>query len=166
MYMFGGQKNTEENTSAMYSFEFATYVWEQIEPKGSNQPPPLDSHSAAIWEDKSTGDTPKTYMIVFGGFIGGRVGDYSNHVLRYDFEDNSWQTLFKNKSARDIAYPSKRMGQDAAVLDDNLYIFGGTDADIKFGDLWKFDLKTLKWKHILPEGTLPEVQSFESIFSI
>ena len=87
-------------------------------------------------------------MIVFGGFIGGKLGDCSNHVLKYEFKTSTWKVLFANNPNESISYPKKRMSHGTVILKDNLFTFGGADADEKFADLWIFDLHELKWTHL------------------
>jgi hypothetical protein len=38
-----------------------------------------------------------------------------------------------------------RINSCLALEDNKLYIFGGTNCDKKFDDLWTFDLITSKW---------------------
>lgn len=41
--------------------------------------------------------------------------------------------------------PSKRAGAGVAIMKDKLYVFGGSNVETKFNDLWEFDLKELRW---------------------
>lgn len=160
MYLFGGQKNCEENCSTMHAFDFSRSTWELVEYTGTVEPSELDSQTANLWEVPSEEGDPKVYMIVFGGFIGGKIGDYTNQVMKYDFQEKSWEVLFANQPDAHPSYPYKRMGHGAAIIKDSLYIFGGTDSDLRFGDLWTFDLVNKAWKQIVVEGLAPEVNTF------
>lgn len=74
MVLFGGKISCLGNTNELNFYSFAEQRW--LERKVNGQVPPLDSHSAVIW--KGTGNDHSDSMWVFGGFIGGKVGKYSN----------------------------------------------------------------------------------------
>jgi len=145
------------------AYDFTTKSWADVQPTNPELSVPLDSHCALIWEK----DAENTSMIVVGGFIGGNVGDYSNAVLEYNLEQNTWTTLFKNKiietekASQKLGVPQGRVGMGACINQNNLYIFGGNEGNTKFNDLWKFDLINKTWSFIKPTGTLiPEVINF------
>mmetsp|Transcript_19792 Transcript_19792/g.19799 ORF Transcript_19792/g.19799 Transcript_19792/m.19799 type:complete len:81 (+) Transcript_19792:317-559(+) len=69
MYIFGGSDGiTEFNTTLVYNF--TNHSWSRIIPEHPTCPPPLDSHTAALYNDGTN-----CYMIVFGGYAS---GDRSN----------------------------------------------------------------------------------------
>mmetsp|Transcript_10364 Transcript_10364/g.10335 ORF Transcript_10364/g.10335 Transcript_10364/m.10335 type:complete len:81 (+) Transcript_10364:322-564(+) len=71
MYIFGGTDGINEYNTTLI-FNFLDQTWTTIAPEHQNCPPPLDSHSASLYED---GENP--YMVVFGGYIS---GDRSNET--------------------------------------------------------------------------------------
>lgn len=50
MYIFGGLKKTLESTNTMYTYNFKTRKWSQVEYKGGDLPYPIDSHSFVLNE--------------------------------------------------------------------------------------------------------------------
>lgn len=107
-------------------------------PKTKNLVPPIDSHSALLWDH---GDDK-----IVGGFSGGKDSGYSNAISEYDINENQWRVLFKNKEVDNSensnpTIPQGRMSLGAAIHKDNLYIFGGNEGNAKLNDLWKFDPK-------------------------
>lgn len=152
MYLYGGQRNAIDNSGELYEFKFKESVWEKIQPNGDLVPEPRDSHSALVWkqEDQAT-------MVVFGGFIGGNLGEPCNEVLIFDPKQKTWEIASKNSDGS--RFPKKRMGHASVIIGDELYVFSGTDGEIKFNDLWKFDLKARVWQSIDSKGTIPEVCS-------
>lgn len=58
-----------------------------------------------------------------------------------------------------------RINSSLALENEILYIFGGTNCDKKFDDLWSFDLKNLKWTHLNPTGTNPDSRYGHSIIN-
>ena len=82
-------------------------------------------------------------MIVFGGFI---RGSRTNQVWQYEFEANKWNKLSDDE---DKAAPEGRNGHDAAVVNDQLIMFGGCNEDNdKLNDLWIFNLQSKKWEEV------------------
>lgn len=148
MYIYGGQKCSTENTADMFKYDLIKQTWKRVTPdqESQMQPPSLDSHTAGVWENQ---------MIVFGGFIGADRGECANHVLAYDFRTNKWETLFQHNESE--KYPAPRMAQAMAIVENSLFIFGGTNGEDKFNDLWKFDLQARTWQLLKPEDLLPEV---------
>lgn len=165
MYIYGGQVSSLRNTSQFMSYSFTTKEWSRVVPSNVESLPPIDSHVATLWEK----DGQNASMIVVGGFIGGRLGQYSNAVYEYSFTDNQWTVLSKNKhieagSPQNSSYPQGRMSLGATVNKNDLYIFGGNEGNTKFSDLWKFGLLAKKWTQVKVEGTtIPEVK-FEFSF--
>ena len=159
MYIYGGQINSCENTNQFISYDFEKNEWALVRPKMEGDLLPIDSHTANIWEKEEN----KKTMIVFGGFIGGTIGDYSNAVYEYDFEQNEWKTLFENKPVDAIeitktTVPQGRMSHAAAISNNCLYIFGGFDGNTRLNDTWSFDLVEKKWQRLGLEGFVPEVR--------
>lgn len=158
MYLYGGLKNSTENTSEFWAFDFKEQTWSPVESvPDSALPPSLDSHSADLWIPEEN----NAMMIVFGGFIGGERGELSNHVLSFNFASQRWETLWENqasqKEEQTPLFPAQRMCHGSCIHDNKLYIFGGADEDSKFGDLWCFDLNAKTWQLLSAEGESPEV---------
>jgi len=53
--------------------------------------------------------------------------------------------------------PSERTDHSIVLHEDSLYVFGGYDGKMRFGDLYKCKLRgaKYKWKRIVGDGTLP-----------
>jgi hypothetical protein len=81
MYLFGGKINTQENSNQIFQFDFNNSKWSEIKPT-FQKPPQIDSHSCDIY----TRSKDEDYMIIFGGFIGGKKGLCSNTVYQYHFQ--------------------------------------------------------------------------------
>ena len=146
-YVFGGQKHATENSSELWFFDLLATRWNLIDnKKGSLAPPSVDSHTCSllIEEDGSAA------LVVFGGFLG-HVGEYTNKVLRFDLTLEKWSILFDNPD-QILDAPFPRGGHGSAIQNQNLYIFGGTDGDLKYNDLWKFDISKKVWNEIKIEN--------------
>ena len=64
-------------------------------------------------------------------------GERSNQVHQYDIQQKQWTCLAPAGGAE----PEPRAGHSAAIHGGNLYIFGGKgEENVKFNDLWRFDL--------------------------
>ena len=87
-------------------------------------------------------------MIINSGFIGGKVGAYTSSVWEFNFSDSTWAQLFSHEVKFNKKDPIGRMGAGSAIVGNSLFIFGGTDSNKRFNDLWEFDLITKIWKEI------------------
>ena len=156
MYIFGGQKNSTENTDQFYEFNFETGKFTLITSSLTTNPPPLDSHCANLWKKNSNTES----MIISCGFIGGNIGAHTSSVWEFNFTDSTWLQLFTHKETSDEKYPNGRMGAASAIIGNHLFLFGGTDNDIRFRDFWDFDLSSKLWKKIPQSDNTPEVVFF------
>lgn len=110
-----------------------SWSWTPLKIKG----PCVSGHAAS--------DAPGDKVLVFGGLTGA-AGSPTTEDL-WSFENGEWTNLGKvGESA-----PLRRMYGASAVLDNNLYLFGGWDpAEPGSGgafldDVWRFDIDTGKW---------------------
>lgn len=115
MYVFGGKISSMSSTNEMNVYDFESGKWVKIQ-VGGTQPPNIDSHSAVVHEGK---------MYVFGGFLSVDKGSYSNDIYAFDLEKGEWEKI-EVASSRS---PSPRANSSLTVVNNNLYIFGGTNLD-------------------------------------
>ena len=118
------------STNEMNAYDFETGKWVKVQTKG-NQPANIDSHSAVVHEST---------MYVFGGFLSVDKGSYSNELYALDLEKLEWEKVETNGKV-----PAPRANTSLVLVGNDLYIFGGTNLDEKFKDLWRFNIGTKKW---------------------
>lgn len=84
-------------------------------------------------------------LYLFGGLKNGAGSPFTNELWKYD---GSWSEM------RSSVCPSPRMYAASALLDNNLFVFGGWDprkqdaSDAFKKDAWRFDLDDLSWERI------------------
>ncbi|CRH00097.1 dynein heavy chain, putative [Plasmodium relictum] len=83
-------------------------------------------------------------LIVFGGY-GGYGYDRSsyNDLYEYNILNNEW-TLRSCKGSN----PSRRYGHISFINGNNLFILGGTNAEVSFNDMYSCDLKKNEWSEV------------------
>ena len=157
MYIFGGKQSIFENSNKLFRYSFEEKTWELIESLEINDdfPPCLDSHSAVLSKNSENEDE----MLVFGGFMGGKIGKYSRNIYNYSFKNNKWDLFFDGKSKNLVKteYLKKRSSAGMIIYEGGLYVFGGTNSKIKFDDLWRFDLNKRIWSLIKTNEETPLV---------
>lgn len=148
MYIFGGTDGSQEFNRTLV-IDLKTSRTRQIVPDNKTCPPPLDSHTACLYEDGTA-----AWMIVFGGFA---VGERSNTVYSLNLSSEKWKQAHTSKG------PEGRSNHSAVIYKDHMYIFGGTsDEGEKLSDLWKLDLRTYAWEELKPHGDIPSGRSGHS----
>jgi len=153
MYIYGGQQNSTENTDKLYKFDYNTEEFQLVQPTSTPNPPPLDSYTLDLWKK----DDKNSTMIMIGGFIGGKMGQYTQAVWEFNFSTSSWSELYAhNLTVNDKTHPCGRMGHALAIINSTAYVFGGTDSDARFNDMWEFDLVQKKWSPIALNDPIPE----------
>ena len=85
-------------------------------------------------------------MYIWGG---GHLGPAFNDLFCCDTISHSW-----SKPIVSGVIPGGRVGHSACVYNDSMWIFGGIDLrhplgeQFYFEDVFKLDLKSLKWSHV------------------
>ncbi|KAL4492534.1 hypothetical protein ABPG72_007647 [Tetrahymena utriculariae] len=157
MYIYGGNQQSLKPSSQLWSFDFNEDEWQIVKPNGEQAPPSLDSHAAVV-------DEINHAMYIFGGFSDSQKdGGYQNKVWKFSFESNQWDLLGENSETK----PCKRAGSSITLYDNILYIFGGTIVDVKYNDMWSFDLQKNQWEHIKQEkeDIVPETRNGHSLLT-
>jgi N-acetylneuraminic acid mutarotase len=105
---------------------YPAQTWTLLTPSGA--PAPRTHHSAVVVGDR--------YLVVFGGDVSG-AGEATEELWVYDRETNVWQQHIDSG-------PAARQQHAAAVLDDQLYVYGGQLSNFAVaGDLWRVDIAQL-----------------------
>ncbi|CAB3245758.1 unnamed protein product [Arctia plantaginis] len=130
MYVFSGQSGAKI-TNALFQFDFETHTWSRV----------CTEHLL-----RSAGGAParryghvmvahRSHLYVFGGAADNTL---PNDLHCYDLDTQIWSVV---QGASDSQVPSGRLFHAGAVVDDALYIFGGTvDNNVRSGELFRFQL--------------------------
>lgn len=150
-YLFGGTISATENTSDIWCFDFTKNEWSLVKPTSTACPPTLDSHSGGLYKAQG-----KSYIVSFGGFLG-KYGEYWNQVIKYDISANKWILPYKDNAIQltDPSGPHPRGGHTSSIFNGYLYIFGGRNGEIKYNDIWRFDLSQDTWLKIKTKENPP-----------
>lgn len=141
MYVFGGTNGNDDFNHTLV-FDLINLACRVITPDIKNCPPPLDSHSACLYEDGTA-----SWMIVFGGYS---VGERVNSVFSLNLSTEQW------KQAQTSKGPEIRSSHSAVIFQNQMYVFGGNNEEgEKLNDLWRLDLRTYFWERINALGDLP-----------
>ncbi|CAD8060402.1 unnamed protein product [Paramecium sonneborni] len=141
MYIFGGKENLIQPCCKLWIFDFQSEEWnEGQECKINNNNICVEGHNSCVFVQ---GDIAS--MIVFGGFYTDK--GYVSQVLQYSINENVW-TIYQEQQKTS---PLGRAGAGAAILGNDLYVFGGCNYEQRFSDFWKFDLINKKWEQIKTE---------------
>jgi N-acetylneuraminic acid mutarotase len=117
----------------------------------TNPPPPRYCHVQVF-------DSKRNKIIIFGGW------HYDSFHNTYTMYDDTWQgdlTTYSWQIIETATHPSSRGCY--AILDscnDRILLFGGfaylSNEFIYYTDLWQFNLETLIWEQLNPNGPSPE----------
>lgn len=80
------------------------------------------------------------FLYVFGGSASSADSSDSlpNDIHCYDLDEHLWSTV---KPEADSDIPSGRVFHAGAVIDDAMYVFGGTvDNKVRSGDMYRFQV--------------------------
>lgn len=133
MVVFGGFVDGNRSNDH-YEFTFETLEWKKISAEG---PCPRAGHSACVKDDS---------MYVFGGH------NEDNEKLRdlWEYTGSSWNQI---EFEDDENAPFERSGHTAAVVGNNMLIFGGIlEITREVNDMYSFDFGAKKWKIIFKEA--------------
>ncbi|OMJ69664.1 hypothetical protein SteCoe_32538 [Stentor coeruleus] len=148
MYVFGGTDGTQEFNRTII-FNLSNFSARSIISDNPSCPPPLDSHTACLYEDGTA-----AWMIVYGGYA---VGERSSNVYTFNLNSEKW------KQAQTSKGPEGRSNHSAVIYKDHMYVFGGTNEEgEKLSDFWKLDLRTYHWEEVKGKGDVPSGRSGHS----
>lgn len=178
-YMFGGCATSSDRKSVpgpsndLYKLDMSTeseYYWAKLE-LGNESPRPC-----ARWKHSAT-KIDDTQIVVFGGFTSSKETPRLNDVWVLDTSKDVWissedsvssgscqLSLWEAKgNAKHVDCPCPRGSHSSALVDDNIFIFGGYGgngyARKDFNDLHVLCTKTWKWFELVTTGDSPQPRS-------
>lgn len=130
MFVFSGQSGTKI-TNDMFEFNFLDQRWTRIPSahllRGAPAPPQRRYGHSMVAFDR--------YLYVFGGVADNTL---PSDLYRFSLDDKSWEVV---QPAADSEVPSGRLFHDADVINNEMYIFGGTvDNNVRSSELYRFQL--------------------------
>ncbi|CAZ83610.1 unnamed protein product [Tuber melanosporum] len=145
----GGDGPTYYND--IYVFDTVTNRYARPKLAGGQQPSRRRAHTACLH---------KNGIYVFGGGDGVRA---LNDVWRLDVSDltkPSWKLI---SAPPRPARPAARGYHTANMVGSKLIVFGGSDGDECFRDVWVFDLETNVWKCVSIKTSYPRLSHTATI---
>ncbi|HMV68018.1 MAG TPA: kelch repeat-containing protein, partial [Myxococcota bacterium] len=167
MYLFGGQRGDFVSTAYQdfYALDVTTGAWTELN-DGRNKAPSTRMHAMLIWDEVH--GQPK----LFGGHTD--IGD-GNDLWSFNLSTNKWDVAYRGDTFNDVGLgclgnpaevPADYVDQDltaperrhrgmGAVMDGNLWIFGGmhSECSANLDDTWRYDLTSNTWKELIPART-------------
>jgi len=131
MFVFSGQSGQRKN-NILFQFNFKTSTWSTISTnhilRGCPPPPTWRyGHIMAAYD---------RHLYVFGGAADNNL---SNDVHCFDLDNQSWSIIPPSADSQEL--PTGRLFHAAAVVQDAIYVFGGTiDNNIRSGEMFRFQL--------------------------
>uniref|UniRef100_A0A3P8U4Q0 Leucine zipper like post translational regulator 1 n=1 Tax=Amphiprion percula TaxID=161767 RepID=A0A3P8U4Q0_AMPPE len=128
MFVFSGQSGAKI-TNNLFQFEFRGHMWTRIPTehllRGSPPPPQRRYGHTMVAFDR--------HLYVFGGAADNTL---PNELHCYDVDSQTWEVIHPSL---DSEMPSGRLFHAAAVIQDAMYIFGGTvDNNVRSGEMYRF----------------------------
>ncbi|ELT93946.1 hypothetical protein CAPTEDRAFT_218846 [Capitella teleta] len=132
MFVFSGQSGAKI-TNDLFRFHFKQKEWTRISTehilRGAPPPP-----------EKRYGHTMVSYdrhLFVFGGATGQTL---PNELHCYDLDSQTWSII---EPSQDSQVPNGRLFHASAVVQDAMYIFGGTvDSNVRSGENYRFQFSS------------------------
>ncbi|XP_032527201.1 leucine-zipper-like transcriptional regulator 1 homolog [Danaus plexippus] len=130
MFVFSGQSGAKI-TNALFQFDFETHTWSRVCTEHllrSAGPAPARRYGHVMLHHAR-------HLYVFGGAADSTL---PSDLHCYDLDTQMWSVVHP---APDSQIPSGRLFHAGAVVEDAMYIFGGTvDNNVRSGDLYRFQL--------------------------
>ncbi|CAG9335386.1 unnamed protein product [Blepharisma stoltei] len=148
LYIFGGTDGINEFDTT-WIIDLNTLQTRKLDPQTLGLPPPLDSHTATLYEKDGL-----SQMVVFGGF---KYSERTNDLYILNLSSLEWRKISTNNG------PEPRSNHSAVIYNDFLFIFGGLNGEgEQIGDFWKLNLNTYNWQSIQAGGQIPAARSGHS----
>uniref|UniRef100_A0A8C5HAT4 BTB domain-containing protein n=1 Tax=Gouania willdenowi TaxID=441366 RepID=A0A8C5HAT4_GOUWI len=140
MFVFSGQSGAKI-TNNLFQFEFKGHMWTRIPTehllRGSPPPPQRRYGHTMVAFDR--------HLYVFGGAADNTL---PNELHCYDVDSQTWEVIQPSLDSEVCIYlccqmPSGRLFHAAAVIQDAMYIFGGTvDNNVRSGEMYRFQFSS------------------------
>jgi hypothetical protein len=127
MWIFGGH-DADACISDLWYFDWEEKMWVNETDKSTAQPPPRKGHSVVIYSH---------CMLMFGGHDSGGVKGFMADLWAYDFMNSSWREI------KLTVKPPPRNFHKAAILADEMYVFGGNNDDGLLSDFWSINVSKI-----------------------
>ncbi|CAE7130844.1 unnamed protein product, partial [Rhizoctonia solani] len=154
LIVWGGSCSNGESPASTdnstYSLNMATRHWTKLD----IQPAPEARflHSACLCGNK---------LVVFGGVQQWPVNDlWSLDIDLFEQGNPAWERI---EVASGSPSPSPRAGHVMVSYENQLYIFGGGELEIKDIDIWRFDMSTRTWTEFSGLGNVPPCRALRSV---
>lgn len=136
MYVFSGQSGLQI-TNTLFEFNFEERSWRRISPhegsllRGTHPPARRYGHTMVAHD---------RFLYVFGGAADSCL---PNDLYSFDLDSQSWNLVIP---AAESQCPSGRLFHAASVINDSMWIFGGTiesgGMNVRSGDMYRFQFSS------------------------
>jgi hypothetical protein len=142
LIVFGGLSQEGKRLNDIHVLDLTTLTWSQLEVRGT-LPSPRLGHSCVMLGSK--------VMIVFGGYGGPEGHTKYNEINLLHFDTMMWtQPIIQGRHP-----PPMYAHRALAVGAEKMIVFGGdtgSGSRILSNEVWIFDLGTLRWTQVGPNG--------------
>ena len=175
IFVFGGSQllsnDALKKLSDLWVYSITDQVWTEIK----SHLPTLKScfnnqlgRSGVVYAGVVSPREEKKYAVFFGGVtdLGGKKGReqsvFHRDILVLDLDTHAFhlaeeapQPVVVSKEADVLVFPEGRIGAQAWVVEEKLFVYGGeTDDDRSLKDLWEFSFLTKKWRCVIEDAEL------------
>ena len=145
LYIFSGTIG-REFLDDMHCFDLESKTWNDIWEEDA--PEARYRHEAVVYGDD---------FYVFGGATYGRALNFHD-IWKFNFTSHKWSKLECKPSSKGL-FPAPRKAHSCVVWKDTVYMCGGIGHPPEpYNDIWKINLKELKWSKLDIVSLLPYLQ--------
>ncbi|KAG5438883.1 hypothetical protein PCANB_002213 [Pneumocystis canis] len=144
--VFGGDTKTSRNNindNSLYLLNTSSKMWTKAVIYGQ-KPSGRYGHSLNILGTK---------IIIFGGQM---ETFFFNDLISFDLDTLNTSNARWEQINPITNSPPARTNHIMITYQENLYLFGGTNSNQWFNDVWVFDYKNLSWKEVVCNGCIPQ----------
>ena len=149
IYIYGGRAADKTYLNSIAILDTESLVWKV--PPIREVPPARGFHTADAVDSSR--------MIVFGG-VGSEGASFFNDVWLFVADKAEWSivTVAGEPPPQRAAHTSVLRGAARGAA-PSLFVFGGTNTQRCFADLWSLSIASARWDEIRTSGTKPSARS-------
>ncbi|KAG0703625.1 hypothetical protein DFH29DRAFT_998279 [Suillus ampliporus] len=148
LIVWGGDTTTDPQDDRLYLLNLGTFILIVERKHTMRGPAPAGRYGHAV-------TMVGTKFFVFGGQVD---SEFLDDLWSFDLDTLRTQPAWELCQPLGAVRPAQRTGHTCVTYQDRIIVFGGTDGQYHYNDIWSYDTNTRTWTELQCTGFIPSPQ--------